>query len=108
MFKENFINLCNKKGVSPSAACRAVGITPATFSCWTSTTVPRKATLLRISEYFGVTVNELLGEEQQKKTVENDSLSENKQKLIAFARDVPEEKAELLLRVMKSILEDEE
>lgn len=62
MFKENFIRLCNNKKESPSAVCRAVGITPATFSCWTDTTVPRRATLLRIADYFGISPEELLAD----------------------------------------------
>lgn len=61
MFKANFIRLCNKKGESPSSVCRSVGIAPATFSCWTDESVPRKATLMRIADYLGVSVDELLG-----------------------------------------------
>ena len=64
MFKENFIQLCNKNGESPSSVCRKVGITPATFSCWTETSVPRQATLMRIADYFGVSVEYLLGNEK--------------------------------------------
>lgn len=62
MFKTNFINLCNRKGESPSHVCKEVGITPATFSCWTDESVPRKATLMRIADYFGVTVESLTEE----------------------------------------------
>ncbi|MBE6693416.1 MAG: LexA family transcriptional regulator [Ruminococcaceae bacterium] len=65
MFKQNFIRLCNQKGESPSAVCIKVGITPATFSCWTDESVPRKATLMRIADYFGVSVNYLLGTEKE-------------------------------------------
>lgn len=68
MFKQNFINLCNKKGVAPTAACRAVGLSNATFTCWTDESVPRRATLQRIADYFGVSVDYLLGKEQEKKT----------------------------------------
>ena len=63
MFKEKFIQLCNKKGESPSSVCRKVGVTPATFSCWTDISVPRKATLMRIADYFNVPVDYLLGKE---------------------------------------------
>lgn len=61
MFKENFIRLCNQNGESPSSVCRKVGIAPATFSCWTDESVPRKATLMRIADYFGVSTSYLLG-----------------------------------------------
>lgn len=67
MFKKIFIDLCNKNKESPSSVCKKVGIAPATFSCWTDDSVPRRATLQRIADYFGVTVNYLLGAEQEKK-----------------------------------------
>lgn len=76
MFKEIFIRLCNEKGVTPSKACRDVNIAPATFSCWDENSVPRQATLLRIADYFGVTVDYLLGKEQEKKPSEAEDLEE--------------------------------
>ena len=66
MFKENFIKLCNQKGESPSHVCNKVGLSAATFSCWTDESVPRKATLMRIADYFGITVDELLAEPTKK------------------------------------------
>ena len=64
MFKEIFIRLCNEKGVAPTAACVEIGLSNATFSCWTETSIPRKATLMRIADYFGVSVDYLLGNVQ--------------------------------------------
>lgn len=68
MFKNIFIDLCNQKGEAPSYVCRQVGITPATFSGWTDKTIPRRATLHRIADYFGVTVEMLLSGEKEKPT----------------------------------------
>lgn len=65
MFKETFINLCNDRKESPSFVCRKVGIAPATFSCWTDESVPRRATLQRIADYFGVSTDYLLGKENK-------------------------------------------
>lgn len=64
MFKKNFIKLCNAKGVAPTVACSKVGLSNAAFSCWTDESVPRKTTLLKIADYFGVTVEDLLKEEE--------------------------------------------
>ena len=66
MFKQNFINFCNKKGESPSFVCRQVGIAPATFSCWNENSIPRQATLQRIADYFGITPEELLRDPSDK------------------------------------------
>ena len=60
MFKQNFINFCNKKGESPSFVCRQVGLAPATFTCWNEKSIPRQATLQRIAHYFNVTPEDLL------------------------------------------------
>lgn len=68
MFKQNFINFCNKKGESPSFVCRRVGIAPATFSCWNENSIPRQATLQRIADYFDVTVEDLLRGPDEKAT----------------------------------------
>ena len=89
MFKKIFIDLCNKKRESPSSVCRKVGITPATFSGWTEATIPRKATLQRIADYFDVTVDYLLGEgdSQPLKTI---GLSEEETALINAYREHPE------------------
>lgn len=61
MFKENFIRLCNQHGESPTVVCKKIGITSSAFSKWTDESVPRKATLMRIADYFGVSVSYLLG-----------------------------------------------
>lgn len=63
MFKTNFIRFCNLKGESPSFVCRQIGVAPATFSGWTDSTVPRESTLIKIADYLGVTVDELLAED---------------------------------------------
>lgn len=62
MFKENFIRFCNERGESPCFVCKQVNITSATFSKWTDKSIPREATLMRISDYLGVSVKELLAD----------------------------------------------
>ena len=76
MFKDNFIRLCNDNNVSPSKVCTSVGLSNAAFSCWTETSVPRKATLLKIADYFGVPVEALTEnqKDQKEKPSENGEL----------------------------------
>lgn len=64
MFKETFIRLCNQKGIAPTVVCAEIGLSNAAFSSWTESSVPRKATLMKLADYFGVTVDYLLGNEQ--------------------------------------------
>ena len=64
MFKENFVRLCNQKGVAPTVVCKEIGLSDAVYSKWTDESIPRRATLMKIADYFGVTVDDLLNEEK--------------------------------------------
>ena len=64
MFKKIFIDLCNQKGESPSFVCGKIGISPAAFSQWTDTTIPRQSTIKNVAEYFGVSVDYLLAKKE--------------------------------------------
>lgn len=62
MFYAKFVQLCNEKGVSQSAAARGIGLDKSAVTRWSKGSVPRGTTLYRLAEYFGVPVSELLGE----------------------------------------------
>ena len=66
--------------------------------------VPRMDKVEMLANYFGCTTGDLL-EEKEKPTVQDDGFSENKRKLIDFAKSVPEDKAEMILQVMRTIVE---
>ncbi len=78
MFKENFVRLCNQRGVAPTSVCTAIGLQKSAFSNWDETSVPRQSTLIKIADYFGVSVDYLLGKEQKEKpaATEDDELVE--------------------------------
>lgn len=60
-----------------------------------------------IARALKTTPQHLMGWDEKKETpVSLTGASESRQQLIDFAQSVPEDKADLMLRVMKSILED--
>lgn len=61
----------------------------------------------KLANYFGILKSDLIEEtnEEKEKPINYDGLSKNRKALIDFAMSVPEDKAEMILRVMKSILE---
>lgn len=69
MFKDNFIKLCNKNNVSPSFVCQKIGLSNSVFTQWTDKSVPRKATLMKISDYFGVGIEELISDEKKETVI---------------------------------------
>ena len=105
---ETIMNLCDERGVSGSRMCLELGLSKSTLSNMKSgrTSGLSASTAQKIASYFGVSVGYLLGEEEkEEKPTEDDGLSENMRMLIDFAKSVPDDKVELVLKVMKSIVE---
>ena len=63
MFKKNFIRHCNRIGEPPTSVCQKIGLSATAFSKWNDDSIPRKATLQKFADYFGITVEELLTDE---------------------------------------------
>lgn len=75
-FYENYLMLCEKAGKTPSAAALEMGLSKPTVNRWKKGGGATDATALKVASYFGVTVEELTGEEQKEKpsTPEGDGL----------------------------------
>lgn len=65
VFYDNYLRLCNSVGKTPSAVALEIGLTKPSVSRWKSGSMPTDATLKRIADYFGITMDELLGKEKQ-------------------------------------------
>lgn len=90
------------KGVSKQQLCAALDIRYTTFVGWINATAyPRIDSIELLAHYFGCEKSDLI-EDWRK----DDGLSESQRALIQFAETVPEDKAALALRVMKSLLEE--
>lgn len=101
--------LCKKKGVSGSRMCLDLGLSKSTMSDLKNGRIKGISvpTAQKISGYFGITVDELYGEdEKEKSTVQDDGLSENRKALMQFAMEIPDDKVDMILQVMKTILKD--
>ena len=95
MFWEQFVTLCNQKNISPNAVCAELGYSNAISTKWRKGAMPRSTTLHKIADYFGVSVDYLLGNENapQKATIlipkSNEALTEHEQVVIKAYRDQP-------------------
>lgn len=100
--------LCKAKGVSGSRMCLDLGLSKSTMSDLKNGRIKGVSipTAQKIAGYFGITVDELHGEEKKEKPTESDGLSEKKKALMQFAMSVPDDKAEMILQVMKTILKN--
>ena len=105
------LSLCESRGIKGAKLCTDVGISKGLL---TDLKMGRRTgvsavTAQKIAAYFDVSVGYLLGEEEmdikKEQPIEVDGLSENRKALMDFVKSVPEDKAEMILRVMKTIVE---
>ena len=69
MFYDRFEELCRQKGVKPGRACVEMGLSRSLAAKWknTFTKKPGAEALEKMSVYFGMSINEILGQKQQKR-----------------------------------------
>lgn len=107
MFKKNFIRLCNKNNVAPTVVCQQIGLTSASYSKWTDESVPRKATLMKLADYFGVTVEDLLAEDPsriEKAPVYDERLEQDVARILELVAQLPEDKLAFVIELMENMV----
>ena len=92
-FYENFVRLCNKIGKKPSAVATELGISRATASRWGNGMIPTYSNLVKVADYFGVTVEELRGEEEVNDTKASDAGASALEVALEALRDQPGRRA---------------
>lgn len=108
IFAKNLQFYMNENGKTRTDLCQALGFNYYTVTDWVNgKKMPRMDKITKLAQYFRITKSDLIEEKTEKPTAVDDGLSENVRMLIDFAKSVPEDKAEMILKVMKSIVESD-
>ena len=111
MFYDNFVALCASANKTPAHVGRELGIDKSTISCWKARkTKPSDVNAQKIADYFGVTVEELMGKGIKKERPADGEalirdLPEDIQQIIRICMNRPE-LASALLNLAKQIEKD--
>ena len=65
MFYHNYLALCRQNDVSPTAAATQMGFSRSAVTRWSRGSTPHKYVLHTIAKYFGVSVDDLLSDEEE-------------------------------------------
>ena len=105
MFWEIFVRLCNEKGTKPNPVAKDLGIASGTLTWWKNGRIPSSSTLHKIADYFGVTVEYLLGKEEPQK---EKAPTEEALKVALFGgADVPDELWDKVTEYAKFLIEQD-
>lgn len=101
MFWDNFVRLCNQAGKYPNTVAAEVGVkSTGTVTGWKNGANPRQTVLLKLADYFGVTVDYLLNAEKENPTAQGDgvdTITEKEVRMLKWFRSLPEEKRRAIL-----------
>ena len=104
MFWTQYQLLCQRVGKSPNGVAKEIGLSSGTVTFWKNGKIPKSDTLKKIADYFGVTVDELLGNDTPAPAPASPVLTftPEEQRVILRYRAVSEE-ARLIIRKILDI-----
>lgn len=107
-FYENYLKMCEKAGKTPSAAALEMGLSKPTVNRWKKGGGATDATALKVASYFGVTVEELTGEEQKEKPnaldgIELEKLSPARRTLLEALGGMDDENIMKIVRIAQAV-----
>lgn len=71
MFWTKLNKLCLQQNTTPTGLCKKIGIAAGSVTQWKSGSVPRQTTLLKIAQYFNVSVDDLLQDNDTEALTQN-------------------------------------
>ena len=103
MFYDNFVALCASVNKTPAYVGRELGIDKSTISCWKARkTKPSDVNAQKIADYFGVTVEELMGKGIKKDPIPKDGAEGSaKQKLLDALDGLSDSQIEKLIGIIE-------
>mgnify|MGYP004472711849 CR=1 FL=1 len=111
MFYDNFVALCAANLKSPSAVGRELGIDKSTVSCWKRRKAkPSDVNAKKIADYFGVSVEDLMGLDGSTTDVKNErpadgeALTEKQKEAIEFIKRLSDDELGWFLAGAKTAL----
>lgn len=105
VFSENLKYYIEKSGRDRRELAEIWGFPYSTVTEWVNgKKYPRIDKIEAIANYFGITKADLI-EERKEKPPKYEGLSDAKISLIKFAKSIPDDKAELALRLIRTIVE---
>lgn len=105
IFWDRFFSLCLENGTKPNPVCKELGFSTATPTHWKNGSVPNADVLIKIAEYFNVSVDYLLGKSDKKQaTPDEQPVSDVEQELLALTADMDEDERNAVLGYAARIL----
>lgn len=106
MFYDRLKNICDSKGITVTFLLKSLNISTSKGTAWKNGSSPNSEIVKKIANYFNVTTDYLLGNEQSK-AIELPALSENKQELLKIFDQLSDRNQLKALGAIENILNNQ-
>lgn len=103
-FYQKYVTLCTNSKITPSAAAQKMGISKTTVHRWKNGGGVTDANLQIIANYFGVPVDDLIGDDsaqKEKPTAQGDGLTEKQKYAIELIKSTSDDDLDKLIEMFK-------
>lgn len=100
MFWENFVTQCEKLEKSPTTVVEELGFKRPAVTSWKNGALPQVKNRKKIADYFGITVEELMG--TKKEPAGEGGLTEDMKEILEYAQKMGPEERKAFLTLLKS------
>lgn len=100
MFYENYVSYCKKVGKSKTEVARQIGKSSKSVTGWKNGAVPRNGTLKKLADYFGITVEELMG--TKKEPAGQGGLDEQMKNIVNLLSDATKEERDAVETLLEA------
>lgn len=100
MFWENFVTQCEKLEKSPTTVVEELGFKRPAVTSWKNGALPQVKNRKKIADYFGITVEELMG--AKKEPAGEGELTEDMKEILEYAQKMGPEERKAFITLLKS------
>ena len=100
MFWDNFVNQCEKMEKSPTVVVEELGFKRSAVTSWKNGALPQVKNRKKIADYFGITVEELMG--TKKEPAGKGGLDDVKKQVVELMDDMSQEEIDAFLTLLKA------
>ena len=106
LFWDNFVSACKLRGISPTSACKAIGLSNAVPTYWKQGALPKADAIAAVADLLGVSADYLLGRaDLQEKS--DPQISPLERRLLSAFRSLPADIQNQLLGRAELLAEQE-
>lgn len=100
MFWENFVTQCEKLEKSPTTVVEKLGFKRPAVTSWKNGALPQVKNRKKIADYFGITVEELMG--TKKEPAGEGELTEDMKEILEYAQKMGPDERKAFITLLKS------